>query len=51
MNQNTTTEEEKSEVDKKSCPKLISLSDLPLWLVTGFVLLLISWIFPIYYLF
>ena len=49
MKQNTATEEAKSQVDKKPYPKLTSLSELPLWLVTSFFLILASLISLIYF--
>lgn len=49
MEQNTKAEEAKPEADKKPYPKPASLSDVPLWLITSFVLLLTSSVPPIYF--
>ena len=49
MEQNTKAEEAKPEADKKPYPKPASLSGVPLWLITSFVLLLTSSVPPIYF--
>jgi hypothetical protein len=48
MKQNTTTEEAKSQVDKKPDPKLASLSDILLWFVASFASLLASFVSLLY---
>ena len=49
MKQNRATEEIKSQVDKKPSPKITSMADLPLGLVTSFALLMISLVSFIYF--
>jgi len=51
MKQTPTTEEIESQVDKSSSPKTSSPADLPLWLVTSFVLFVVSWVSLVYYFF
>jgi hypothetical protein len=51
MKQNSTNEEVKSKADKRTSSQLSSLADLPLWLITSFVLTLVSLVSLVYYFF